>query len=69
MFQFVDWLVTISTTLYTYLSTDLESDVIAIYMAYGFSLLAVLILIAFCFSLVPLLFKLISSILSRSSRR
>lgn len=60
---FVDWLVRISTTLYTYLAIGLFENEIAIYMSFAFCLLATLILITFALSLVPLLFKLISRIL------
>lgn len=68
MSSLIDWLVNIAVTLYTYISTDITNDVVIVYMAYAFSLVAILILIAFCLSLVPLLFKSITALFKRSSQ-
>lgn len=64
MSQFIDWLFTISTTCFARLNADAISEYpIALYMAFGFCLGGGLLLVGFSFSLVPLLFKLVSRLL------
>lgn len=64
MTQFVDYIVDIAVSLFTYLSSDINEPV-TLYMAYGFCLLAVLIVLWFILSLFPKMFFWIYSLFKR----
>lgn len=68
MSQIIDLFVRLSTTLWAYLETDIPGDFVARYMAYGFALGGILIIISFLMYLFPLIIKHVFSIFRRWSR-
>lgn len=66
MTEFIDYLVDISVTLFTYLSSSIQGDSIALYMAYGFCLISIIVFFAIIFSLIPKVFLWVYNLFKRS---
>lgn len=65
MTEYIDYLVNIAAVLWAYLSSVI-ADSPALYIAYVFALLAVLVALGFCFWLVSIFFKWVWSLLRGS---
>lgn len=67
MSAFIEYLVDVAITIFTYLSEHVQDDPITLYMAYAFCLIAVLVVIITIFSLVPKMALWIYNLFRRSS--
>lgn len=66
MSAFIEYLVDIAITCYTYLSEHVQDDKVLLYMAYGFCLISILIVFATIFSLIPKMMMWIYNLFRRS---
>lgn len=66
MTEFIDYLVDIAVTLFTYLSSSIQGEPIVLYMAYGFCLISIIVFFAIVFSLIPKVFIWVYNLFKRS---
>lgn len=64
MSEFVYYIVTVAVTIFSILSISI-SEPVALYMAYGFCLVAVLVVLAILLSLIPKLFLWVYNLFKR----
>lgn len=67
MSAFVEYLVDIAVTIFTYLSEHIQDDNITLYMAYAFCLISILIVFIMIFSIIPKMMMWIYNLFRRSS--
>lgn len=67
MSAFIEYLVDIAVTIFTYLSEHVQGDPVTLYMAYGFCLISILIVFVTIFSLIPKMMMWVYNLFRRSA--